>query len=208
MPNEILDQFTHDFHPDVRSRLKLCDLLKHKGPKQLIDGWPWHALSAAEIEALRSARHFSAWFNSFTGEADVTLIGGVSPSPLVLPVPARLAEPFRKRKHDLPFVGDAFFNLFPEQTTPVGTILRCLWPGDRVRLLWWDDAETTAILEDAGLHGDLLRLEVKRTMPDGAEDVLVFDLTRTVAAGHGRLIRPFHPGVETTLSVRRSDRTA
>lgn len=46
--------------------------------------------------------------------------------------------------------------------TELTTILGQLREGDRIRLCWWPDAETTATLAEHGLHADLIRLEVDR----------------------------------------------
>lgn len=79
-----------------------------------------------------------------------------------IPIPGRLAPVPNGEPDARPHVASELLPAFPAIPTELGTTLAALGCGDRVRLLWWPDAETTEPLRTAGLHRDVVRLEVRR----------------------------------------------
>ena len=194
---DYLRDFTRGFNPLIRGKVRWSDL--GKGPRELIDGWPWYTLTLEDIDALRSCCTIFGWFNTLTGESELDIVG-YGRGKAVLPVPSRLNDPPRPRRHDLPFFCSFHEHHIAGITGETMTIVRFLRPGDAIRLLWWEDGQTTGVLEQAGLHHDFVRLEVRR---DGIVEALALSARVTAGDSPLRMVRQFDPLREPGLAEPR-----
>lgn len=189
--------FTDGFTPEARAAWSILDM-RDGLPREFRDGHPWHELSRTEWEALQGARSIAVGLNTAAAEAsfEITLrTVGRSRDRIQVPVPGRLAMGPRGKPRPEPHLGFDLLQIHRDAGSTLATTLSLLLPKDRLRTLWWPDAETTEQLRSSGLHRDVVLLEVRR-----GDRLLSFRLSdRVCGDGALRLVRPFDPAAEPVL---------
>lgn len=184
--------FTRGF--TAEARLSWSILERRDGlPREFRDGHPWHELTVTEWDALRVAHSVTIGINSATAATEFQ-VRGRDGGIVLLPVPGRVAPDHLGRPRPEPQIGMDLLQIHRGGSI-LETTLSLLLPRDRLRLLWWPDAETTEPLRAAGLHRDVVLLETRRN-----DRLLTFCLSDRVSCdGALRLVRPFDPYAEPNL---------
>lgn len=176
-----VDGIRRQFNPSTAHAVPVLDVLRK--PRHRVDSWPFLKLGADHLTALRRANYLSLSFLS-DEQATRIVVPGRSWSvedrtEILVPSCAKTM-----REHDGGWACEAFLNGFPQIPTPFGTTLALLRPGDRIRLEWFEDADTSSMLERSGLHADVLFLECAR-----GDELLVFRLHGEIGTGTTRMIK-------------------